>query len=212
MESSTAFNTVATILIVDFAFAMLTGMTGIHGLLVDGGASLGQTLGIEPLFEHAHHTAHAGDLGHAFHDAAHATDFGLEFNGGGGHDHYHYDFTDTEGAAEYMSTSTETGAHDHATHHHTGEDSTVTEATDEAVSTASQHSGACYDASSGVINLDNGLVYNVEKGVFLKNGSFMMGQEAFMSHAMSAHPEFSEILDSLSSRAPEGLSPQLVCP
>jgi hypothetical protein len=46
---------IGTILILDIAFAMATGFTGIHGLIVDLGAEFGAAIGIEPLFD-----AHAG--------------------------------------------------------------------------------------------------------------------------------------------------------
>jgi hypothetical protein len=53
--------TIVTILALDLAFAMATGMTGIHGLIVDAGANLGQQMGITPLFgaEAAAHVGHA---------------------------------------------------------------------------------------------------------------------------------------------------------
>lgn len=41
---------IVTLLAVDFAFAALTGMTGVHGMIVDAGAQIGQALGITPFF------------------------------------------------------------------------------------------------------------------------------------------------------------------
>lgn len=44
----------ASIIALDVVFAMATGMTGIHGFLVDAGAGVGEAWGIPPLMEHAH--------------------------------------------------------------------------------------------------------------------------------------------------------------
>jgi hypothetical protein len=52
---------VGTLLILDVAFAMATGFTGIHGLIVDLGAEFGEAIGIEPFFDaHAGHDHGAG--------------------------------------------------------------------------------------------------------------------------------------------------------
>jgi hypothetical protein len=54
MADSTA-ETVITLVALDVAFTMVTGLTGIHGLIVDVGADFGEAVGIEPWFD-----AHAG--------------------------------------------------------------------------------------------------------------------------------------------------------
>lgn len=54
-------SSVATILVLDIAFAMVTGMTGIHGLIVDAGAAFGEQVGISPLFG-AEAAGHGADV------------------------------------------------------------------------------------------------------------------------------------------------------
>ena len=67
---SSAGESIATILILDVVFAMATGMTGIHSLIVDAGAALGEQAGITPLFgAEAHATAGTGVENVAANDA-----------------------------------------------------------------------------------------------------------------------------------------------
>lgn len=81
---------IMTLIALDVTFAMATGMTGIHGLIVDWGADIGDVLNIDPWFD-----AHAGhdhgpiatstgttDLSSQF-DIAHAGHDYIEIN----HDH-----------------------------------------------------------------------------------------------------------------------------
>lgn len=56
---SSAGESIATILILDVVFAMATGMTGIHSLIVDAGAALGEQAGITPLFGAEAHAGHS---------------------------------------------------------------------------------------------------------------------------------------------------------
>ena len=59
---SSTMENIGMLIVLDIAFAMATGMTGIHGLIVDVGADFGQAVGIDPLFDaHAGHT-HAADV------------------------------------------------------------------------------------------------------------------------------------------------------
>ena len=52
----------STLIVLDIAFAMATGLTGIHGLIVDFGADFGEAVGIEPWFDaHAGHNHGAPD-------------------------------------------------------------------------------------------------------------------------------------------------------